>query len=263
LTGSLYIVSIGTLVHDRFHFEVTLMRLHGNLIKRLSLAMICLGCVSGARLRADMVTYSTPIAATDAAGHGGLPTSAAFTLPEFNPAFGTLESISIKFALTYQGEVDIVNISGSPQTATAASSSVPIVITAPSPGVPTLSASYSVTNVPLTASPPLNEFPGGVSNTTIPFNPTPAQFALYEGVGNSSYQLTYSPGTYSGSTTAPGGTVFFGGDANSSGDASVVYTYQTPEPASAMLLATGFVAIGGLRLRRGRRSAVRQHDAIA
>ena len=239
------------------------MMLHANLVKRLSLAMICLCCVSGARLRADMVTYSTPIPASDAAGHGSLPTSASFTLPEFNPALGTLESIAIKFAVTYQGEVDNLNISGSPQTATAASSSVPIVITAPSPGVPSLSASYSVTNVGLTASPPLNEFPGGVSSTTIPFNPTPAQFALYEGIGNSSYQLTYNPGTYSGSTTAPGGTVFFGGDANSSGEASVVYTYQTPEPASAMLLVTGFLAIGGFRLHRGRRSALRHHDAIA
>ena len=239
------------------------MRLYGNLIKRLLLAVICLCWVNGARLRADMITYSTPIPASDAAGHGSLPTSASFTLPEFNPAFGTLESIAIKFALTYQGEVDILNISGSPQTATAASSSVPIVITAPSPGVPTLSASYSVTNVSLTASPPLNEFPGGVSSTTIPFNPTPAQFALYEGIGNSNYQLAYSPGTYSGSTTAPGGTVFFGGDANSSGEASVVYTYQTPEPASAMLFATGFLAMGGLRLHRGRRSAFSQHDAIA
>jgi hypothetical protein len=164
------------------------MRLHNNPAKMLSLATVCLSLVSGVRLQADLISYSTPIPASDAGGHGSLPTSASFTLPEFNPALGTLQSIDVTFALTYQGEVDIFNFSGVPQLATA-SSSVPIDITAPSPGVPSLTASNSVTGVIVGTSPPLNEFPGAILNTTIPFDPVPADFASYEGIGNNNYQL--------------------------------------------------------------------------
>ncbi len=117
--------------------------------------------LGGSRLSASTINYSTSIPASDGAGHNSLPTSASFTLPEFNPAFGTLTGISIKFALSYQGEVDIFNISGSPQTASA-SSSVPIDVTAPTSGVPSLTASYSVSNVTATSSPQLSEFLGPV-----------------------------------------------------------------------------------------------------
>jgi len=87
------------------------------------------------------------------------------------------------------------------------------------------------------------------------FNPLAVDFGLYEGVGNSNYQLAYGNGTYSGSSTAPGGTVFFGGDANSSGTASVVYTFSpAPEPASMALLGSGLLAVSGLQLRRRRRA---------
>jgi hypothetical protein len=185
---------------------------------------------------------------SDGAGHNSLPSSASFTLPQFNPALGTLESISIKFALSYQGEVDIYNISGSPQTASG-SSTVPINFTAPSSGAPSVNASYSVSNVTLTSTPPLNEFLGPALSTTLSFNPTAPNFAAYEGSGNSDYSLNYGIGTYSGTSTGPGGTIFFGGDANASGTASVVYTFA-PEPTSLALLASGLLAFGGLRLRR-------------
>jgi hypothetical protein len=222
----------------------------------LSRAALCALFASGTSLQAATVSYSNSIPASDAAGHGGLPTSAAFTLPEFNPALGTLQSVQVSFAVQYQGEVDIFNFSGSPQTAFTASSSVPITITAPSPGVPGLTASNSLMNASLTSSPPLNQFLGAVSNTTIPFAPLPANFASYEGIGNSNYTLAYSPGTYSGSTSAPGGTVFFGGDANSVGTASVVYTYNAvPEPSTLTLLGLGTVALAALARRKMRTRA--------
>ena len=116
-----------------------------------------------------------------------------------------------------------------------------------------LTASYSVPNVALPSL--LNEFPGTVLTTTIPFDPAPADFGSYEGIGTNSYQLAYGAGTFSGSTTAPSG-VGFGGDANASGTASVTYAFvPVPEPATIMLLASGFLAVGGFHFvgrRRGR-----------
>ena len=232
------------------------MRFHNNLANTLSLAAICAVFVSGASLQAATISFSNPIPASDGAGHGSLPTTASFSLPEFNPALGTLQAVHVEFALQYQGEVDIVNISGSPQSFTNATSSVPINITAPSPGVPSLTASMSVSSGSLVSSPPLNEFPGSVLNTTIPFDVLPADLGSYEGAGNNSYMLAYGAGNYMGSTGAPGGTVFFGGDANSLGTASVLYTFApTPEPSTLALLGLGAMAFGAIARRRMRARA--------
>jgi hypothetical protein len=220
------------------------------LAKLISATAICLFVFGGSRLSAETINYSTAIPASDGAGHNSLPTTASFALPQFNPALGTLTGIAIKFALSYQGEVDIFNFSGSPQTATA-SSSAPIDITAPSSGVPSLTASYSVTSATLTSTPQLNEFLGPVSDTTLTFNPTAPNFSAYEGSGNSNYQLSYGVGSYRGTSTAPGGTFFVGGDANAKGNASVIYSFvPVPEPATMGLFSTGLLTLCGFGLRR-------------
>jgi hypothetical protein len=218
----------------------------------LLMAAICAAFAGGASLQAATVSNSSPIPASDGAGHGGLPTTAPFTLQEFNPALGTLLSVHVDFALSYQGENDIFNFSGSTQTFTNASSTVPINITAPSPSVPSVSASNLVSSgsLPIVS----NSFLGTVLNTTVPFDALPADLPSYIGGGLNSYLLSYGSGTYSGSTGAPGGTVFFGGDANSVGTATVTYTYTpVPEPSTLALLGLGVMGFAAA-IRRSAQS---------
>ena len=224
------------------------MTVYNNLFKAFSLAALCALLLGAPLAQAATLPFSTAIPATDAAGgpsHGNLPTTASFALPQFNTALGTLTGVSIEFDVQNQGELDIFNFSGGPQTFTNAfATGIPINIIAPTPGGPTLPVSYSLASGNLVSSPPLNQFPGPINNSSLFLNPLPADFGAYEGAGTASFSISYGNGTFGGSSSAPGGTVFFGGDANSSGTATVTYTYNpVPEPSSLLLLGLGLLGL--------------------
>lgn len=215
--------------------------------------------VDGTSLQADMITSSSaPIAATDAGGDYSLPETTSFSLPEFNPALGTLTGVEVDVTLTYQGEVGVINFSeysdpptGVTEPFTNAMSSVAIAMSAPSGNVPLVSAAYSVASGSVGGGDSAS-YLGGDTTTTVPFAESPANFGLYEGFGSNTYGILYTPpGSYSGMGTYVG----FSGDANSYGSATVTYTYTpTPEPSSVVLTALGAVGLLGLGWRRARRS---------
>ena len=234
------------------------MRLYHNLAKILSSAALFAAFVCAGRLQAATISYSNPIPASDASGHSSLPATASFTLSEFDPSLGTLTGVEVDFALTYKGEVDVLNFTSSSNPFTNASSQLPIAMTTPSSvspfDLPLVTASYSVASG--NANPPMfsQTFfpdPGSPSSNTIVFNPV--SFAPYEGIGNNSYQLGYGTGNYGGTGVG----VAFGGDANSSGTATVIYTYSpVPEPATFVLLVVGAAGLAATARRRiGKRTA--------
>ncbi len=223
-------------------------------MRRLSLVpkacfavVLCTAMMGSTVLLANSESFSTTIPASDGFT---APTTASFSLPQFNPTLGTLTGIEVDFSLNYQGEVDIENFSGAAQTVSA-SSSEPIDMDTPSnPSLQLVLAAYSITNTAIGAPSGKYPFLGPAQNGTFPFTPAPAAFPSYEGNGNSSYTLSYANGTFGG-TAAPGGLVFFGGDANSSGSAKVTYTFTAvPEPSSLLLLAVGAIGLAAIGLRK-------------
>ncbi len=215
-------------------------------------AAFCAVLVTGTSMQAATITStSVAVGATDAGGHGSLPLTTSFSLPEFNTALGTLTGVEVDLHLTYQGEVDVFNFTGALNSFTNGTSSVPIDLTTPSVANSLLAtASYSVASG--NANPPMftaTFFPGPTTVGTLAYNPLPADFASYEGLGNNSYTLSYGAGSY----FVTGIGVGAGGDANSSGSASVTYTYTpTPEPSSLVLLGLGVLALVGIAVRRMR-----------
>ncbi len=208
--------------------------------------------VTGTSLQASMVIDSTPIPASDAGGQFSLPTTASFTLPEFNPALGTLTGVELSFSLMYQGEVTVLNFSeyfgpGTTEAFTNGSSTVPIDMSTPSGLLsPLVMAAYSGVSgsVPVATT---NDYFGPSTAMTPTFNPVSGDFPLYTGVGDNSYTLSYGTGTYAGTGTYVG----FGGDGNSSGTATVTYTYTpVPEPASVVLLGLGAAGLWWAARRR-------------
>ena len=204
-----------------------------------------------------MVSFSTPIPASDAGADYSLPSTASFTLPEFNPALGTLTGVELSFALTYQGEVDVLNFSQffGPPTAepfTDASLTIPIDMSTPSGLLaPLVMAAYSgVSGIAAPVYPNTTNFLGPPTAMTPTFTPGMGDFPLYTGVTTNLYTLSYGTGMYMGSGTD----VAFGGDGNSYGTATVTFTY-TPEPSSLVLLGLGAMALAGKARRRMRARA--------
>jgi hypothetical protein len=214
----------------------------------------CVGAVivagfflNAASLQAATESFTTSIPDSDGIT---APTTASFSLPQFNTALGMLTNVEVDFSLNYQAEVEVFNLSGSAQVFSA-SSSVPILMDTPSvPNLLLVSAAYSLTDgVGLDPA----EYPyfGPTENGLFPFDPLSADFPSYEGNGSNSYTLSYGAGTYTGTADPGGGGVTFGGDANSNGSATVTYTYTpVPEPSTLALLVVGSIGLAAVARRR-------------
>ena len=123
--------------------------------------------------------------------------------------------MEVSFALSYQGELDVLNFSSffGPAMAepfTMGSSKIPINMTTPSGLIAPLAMANYTGVSGIAAATGTTPFLGPVTPMTPTFTPGMADFPLYTGLTTDSYTLSYGTGMYSGSGTD----VAFGGDGN-------------------------------------------------
>jgi hypothetical protein len=190
-----------------------------------------------------------------------------FGLQLFDPSLGNLTGVGITLSTTIAGLVKILNFTGSPQSFTNASSSVPVTVTGPAGTTTGATATAFVASGTVGTTGTLQQpgsaidFPGLTATQSNTVQVAASNFAAYEGIGTTlaTFAVLQSAGTYSGSTGAPPFGVFFGGGATVSGMVRVNYTYDiatTPLPASLPLFAGGLAILsllGWYRVRGPRR----------
>ena len=169
-----------------------------------------------------------------------VPYTYDFSANQFNPAQGTLNSVTITVSSVIGASVSVFNTSGSPEASTNATASVPVTLSGPS-GV-NLMVTATTPAISGTANPGDNNFPASTITASIATTLS-SGFGDYVGTGvdNLSFTFGAGDGTYSGSGDS---SLFFGGSA--AADATITVTYNftalaVPEPSSIVLLGMGGV----------------------
>jgi hypothetical protein len=188
--------------------------------------------------RADIIetfSHTTPTSA--------VPFTDVFLLPGFDTSLGVLDTITLTLETSGTAEVDVLNLTGSPQAFTGAKAVIPVTLTGPG-GVST-AASLSAGPESGVAAPGSNAFPGLPASASNSVGVLPADFSLYEGSGPIvSVTIDAGSGTYSGSAV-PG--VFFGGSTTADAITTIDYAYSPsttiPEPATMSLFVGTLLGI--------------------
>ena len=175
----------------------------------------------------------------------GIPFTDNFALPSFDMSLGTLTGVTISLANTTVGNVIVYNISAAPQSFTNATASIPELLNSVGG---TLTSAAIAGPLSGTAVPGVNSYAGlaGTSSATLNVNNlasftrggvVPLQFSLVSGIAS-----------FAGDTSAPGGTLFFGGDATVGSVTTILYGYESPsgaapEPGTWSLIASSSLVI--------------------
>jgi hypothetical protein len=189
--------------------------------------------------RADTIEtfkYTTPTKS--------VPFTDTFLLDGFDTSLGTLDAITLTLDTKGTVEVDVINLTGLPQSFTNASAIIPITLTGPA----AVTTTVNLTAGPFigTAAPFSNAFPDLRASATSFVSVLPADFGFYEGLGLIvSVAIDAGSGTYSG-TAAPD--VFFGGSSTADAVTTVSYAYtpsttMIPEPATMSLFGGALLGI--------------------
>jgi hypothetical protein len=199
----------------------------------------------------EMFTHTTP--------QQGIPFTDTFTLPSFDQSLGSLTAVTISLANTTIGNVVVYNITGASQNFTDATASIPESLTSIAGS---LTSTISAGPLSGTAGPGVTFYSGLASKSTSTLRATNLGAFTTSGAVPLSFSLVSGAASFAGNTTAPGGTVFFGGDATVGSLTTVSYTYNTPadvvaEPGTWGLVASScLVVLLTARKRIGKRKVV-------
>ena len=177
-----------------------------------------------------------------------VPYTYAFSLPSFNTALGTLQSVTFELTDSTTAAVQIFNATAGALSFTNATASIPLTVTGP--GGMSISDTITASVASGVATSGLNTFSGVTGTHSANTSFTSGLSAFESGsVVNLSYLADASQGTYTG--TGPTG-LFFGGSANAGGTFEIIYNYAAvPEPATWAFLMLGLGGIGAaMRTRR-------------
>jgi hypothetical protein len=155
-----------------------------------------------------------------------------------------LTGITFTVNTSITAEVDVENLTGTPQPFTNASASVPVTATGPDGTTASTTATASVASG--IAAPGFNSYPGLTDSTSGSASVLSSNWSAYIGTSSFGADFTFAAGdgNYGGSA---GTGVLFGGSASAGGSITVTYFYTViPEPSSITLAGLGLVGLVGV-----------------
>jgi len=184
-----------------------------------------------------------------------VPFTQSNTFNLFDTNLGTLTGVTFSLTTSITAEVDVFNLTGTPQNFSNATASIPVKVTGPDATSVTTTAIAGPFSGSVPAPLGIYPFKGltgtGTNTTTV----SSLNFGSYEGVGTGTAQVAINGlvGTYSGQA---GFGVGFGGSAVAGGTFTLTYNYTlapiTPEPGSSAFLVAGMLGSLGFVVRRRR-----------
>ena len=187
-----------------------------------------------------------------------LPSSTTFvssgSVPEFNPALGTLLGVGLTLAVADTPVIDIYNF-GASSPFNFASYGSELAVTSNGNTSTSSSPMYTL-NSNGTVGSGLTQFVGPSEFEMSQMAAAAGTLSSYEGLGNVPITVTFADTVPDdlGSGADPG--VYFGGETDASSVFTVEYFYEAiPEPSTWALLALTLGGFGIWRLARARRAA--------
>jgi hypothetical protein len=210
-------------------------------------ALVAIAGVNVGTASADMIYTGT----IDSQAASNYSQGLSITVPQFDTTQGTLSGILITVSTTEAASVQVNNVSLTNYTFTNGFAQIFLNATGPGGFNQNLITAATVASGTATAN-TTSTFPGLTSsNTTGSISIPSADFLSYEGVGlaNLTFDALVINTSFSGSSSAPDSTLFFGGAANLGVTVTVDYEYA-PEPTSIALIGTAMAGLGIVRRRR-------------